>query len=127
MNTELLERPFPPEQIRQREGSFGKVLDYIEGHAVIQRLNEVFEGQWDFFVESHQILDNEVIVLGKLSAGGVTKLQFGASRITRNRETNETINLGDDLKAAATDSLKKAATLMGVGLYLYNREETKGL
>ena len=27
--------------------------------------------------------------------------------------------LGDDLKAAVTDALKKAATLLGVGLYLY--------
>ena len=29
------------------------------------------------------------------------------------------ISLADDLKAAATDALKKAATLLGVGLHLY--------
>src|SRR5436309_3341261 len=29
------------------------------------------------------------------------------------------VSLGDDLKAAATDSLKKCATLFGVGLHLY--------
>ena len=38
MNRELLEKPFEPGQIRQREGNFGKMLDYIEGHTVIQRL-----------------------------------------------------------------------------------------
>ncbi len=38
MNRELLEKPFDPSQIKQREGNFGKKLDYIEGHAVIQRL-----------------------------------------------------------------------------------------
>lgn len=33
------------------------------------------------------------------------------------------ISLADDLKSAATDSLKKAATLLGVGLHLYGPEE----
>jgi hypothetical protein len=31
MNREILEQPFGPEQIKQREGNFGKILDYIEG------------------------------------------------------------------------------------------------
>ena len=39
MNRELLEKHFDPSQIKQREGNFGKMLDYIEGHAVIERLN----------------------------------------------------------------------------------------
>ena len=43
MNRELLEKPFAPEQIKQREGNFGKTLDYIEGHAIIQRLNDAFD------------------------------------------------------------------------------------
>jgi len=34
MNREILEKSFGPEQIKQREGNFGKMLDYIEGHAV---------------------------------------------------------------------------------------------
>jgi hypothetical protein len=35
------------------------------------------------------------------------------------RVDNVIISLGDDLKAAATDCLKKCATLFGVGLHLY--------
>jgi len=38
MNRELLEKPFAPEQIKQRDGNFGKTLDYVEGHAIIQGL-----------------------------------------------------------------------------------------
>jgi hypothetical protein len=30
MNREILEQPFGPEQIKQREGNFGKMLDYVE-------------------------------------------------------------------------------------------------
>ncbi len=48
MNRDLLEKPFDPEQIKQREGYFGDVLDYLEGPTVIQRLNEAFNGVWSF-------------------------------------------------------------------------------
>ena len=43
MNRQLLEKPFEAHQIKQREGNFGRTLDYIEGHSVIQRLNDAFE------------------------------------------------------------------------------------
>ena len=36
MNRELLEKPFEPNQIKQREGNFGKILDYIESHLVFE-------------------------------------------------------------------------------------------
>jgi hypothetical protein len=63
--------------------------------------------------------DEEVVVLGTLTAQGVAKSQFGKSRITRARNDNSIISLGDYLKAAATDCLKKCATLFGIGLHLY--------
>ena len=125
MNRELLEKPFDPGQIKQREGNFGKSLDYIEGHSVIQRLNDAFEAKWSFSILKHEILKetDEVVVLGELRSGNVIKTQFGSSCITRNRETGDSISLADDFKAAATDSLKKCATLLGVGLSLYNGEK----
>jgi recombination DNA repair RAD52 pathway protein len=46
MNRELLEKPFGKEQIKQRKGNFGDMIDYVETHSVIQRLNDAFEGQW---------------------------------------------------------------------------------
>ena len=60
-----------------------------------------------------------MLVLGKLTADGVTKTQFGASSVTRDRQTKDLVSVGDDLKAAATDALKKCATFLGVGLHLY--------
>ena len=119
MNREILEKPFTPEQIKRRQGTNGDVLDYIEGCAVIQRLNECFDAEWIFEIQEHRVYDDEVVVLGKLTAQGVAKSQFGKSRITRAKKDNSIISLGDDLKAAATDCLKKCATLFGVGLHLY--------
>ena len=119
MNRQLLEQTFSQEEIKQRDGSFGQTLAYVSGHTVIQRLNDAFESAWSFEIASHEVHKDEVIVIGKLTAGGIIKTQFGSSRITRARETGESISLADDLKSAATDSLKKCATLLGIGLHLY--------
>ena len=121
MNRELLEKPFGPEQIKTREGSFGKTLEYVEAHTVIQRLNDAFDGEWSFEIVEQKVLEqtDEVLVLGQLKAGNVVKSQFGSTKITRSRQSGEMVSIADDFKAAATDALKKCATMFGVGLHLY--------
>lgn len=128
MNRELLEQPFAPEEIHQRQGNFGNVLDYVEGSTVIQRLNDSFDGSWSFEILEHKTMEEigEVLVLGRLSAGGAIKCQFGSSAITRVKQTREIVSIADDLKAAATDALKKCASQLGVGLYLYKGGSSKG-
>lgn len=123
MNRELLEKPFEKEQIKQRKGNFGDTIDYVEAHAVIQRLNDAFEGQWSFEVLSQENNGSQVMVLGKLTAEGVSKTQFGCSSITTNSKTGEVVSLGDDWKAATSDALKKSASLYGVGLHLYGADK----
>lgn len=116
MNRELLEKHFTAEQIKQRDGGYGEVIDYLEGATVIQRLNEAFNGEWSFEIIEHLIQEKEVLVSGKLTANGITKTQYG----NKARESS----VGDDLKAAATDCIKKCATLFGIGLHLYFSETT---
>jgi hypothetical protein len=118
MNRALLEKPFEATQIRQRQGRNG-LLDYVEGHSVIARLNQALEGAWSFEVTHHEVREDEAVVLGKLTAEGIIKMQFGVSQVTREKGTGALVSLGDDLKAAATDALKKCATYLGVGLHLY--------
>jgi len=64
------------------------MLAYVEGHAVIQRLNDAFDAKWSFTVQKNEIKNetDEVLVLGQLEADGIVKCQFGSSRITRNQE-----------------------------------------
>jgi len=119
MNRELLEKEFEPSQIKTRKGSYGKTLDYVETAAVIKRLNDATDGDWSFEIVEHLIKDDEVMVLGKLSVDGVVKMQWGTKKIAKDRKTGSVICLGDDLKSAASDSLKKTASLLGVGLHLY--------
>jgi len=127
INLDVLTRPFSPEQIRQREGRGGTRLDYLETHSVITRLNEAFNGAWSFEVLDFKTMEGEIVVHGKLTAGGQVKAQFGSADIHRTRgedgEKGAPISIGDDLKAAASDSLKKCATLFGVGLHLYDKPQ----
>lgn len=117
MKKDILCRPFPPEQIKQREGQGGKLLSYVEAHSVITRLNEGCD-QWSFEIVEHQILDEEVVVVAKLTADGIVKMAFGGSSITRDRD-GRAVSIADDLKAAGSDSLKKASSLLGIALALY--------
>ncbi len=112
---EILEREFEPNLIKKRKGRGGMVLDYLETASVIRRLNEAFGSEWNFRILEHGV-DTEakaVWVLGELTALGLIKQQFGA------KDIYEKSTLGDNLKSAASDCLKKCATLFGVGLHLY--------
>lgn len=114
---------FAQEQVKQRRGSFGQQLAYVEASTVVQRLNEALEGDWSFHIVETQFEQEEVIVRGRLTINGTVREQFGGSRITRNKDTGEMISLADDLKAASSDALKKCATLTGVGLHLYQDKQ----
>jgi hypothetical protein len=120
---EVLTRPFAAEQVRTRRGQGGKSLSYVKTHAVIARLNEASDHEWSFSIERHEILADEVIVLGKLTIDGVTKMAFGGSAVTRDNSGKE-VSLADDLKAASSDAIKKTASLFGIGLELYGASPT---
>ena len=122
MNRELLEKDFPTEMIKHRPGGYGKLLDYIEIANIIQRLNDAFDAQWSFEVADHIRTDTEVIVLGKLTAAGISKMQWGGSQVVKSTKTGNPVSLADDLKAAASDAIKKCASHFGVALAIYGRE-----
>ena len=123
MKKDILTRRFAAEQVKQRPGQHGKTISYVDVAAVIDRLNEAFEHRWDFEVVRHEVHDNEVVVLGKLTADGVTKMAFGGSAITMDGQ-GMVVSIGDDLKAAASDSLKKSASLLGIALDVYAGQGT---
>ena len=123
---EALSAPF--EQVH-KDTRGGVELEYITGEQCIRRLNEALGvDAWSFRVLQHGIHAeaDEVWVLGELTATigerTVTRQQFGSQKVKRSRATNAPLDLGFDLKGAATDALKKCAMSLGVGLYLARRE-----
>ena len=115
-----LSQPFTTDQVKKRRGNRGKQLDYVEASTVIARLNQSLEGDWGFRIVEYKVETDEVLVLGELQVRNAVRQQFGGSRITRNKDTNEAINIADDLKSAASDALKKCAVGFGVALHLYS-------
>ncbi len=122
---EVLERKFKKEDIKSRKGGFGKMLDYVEGHKVLQRLNEAFDG--DYSIEIMTPLDKAVID-GKhvIVHARITVFQDGKANVIRDGIGGKTITNADlpsIYKAACTDAIKKAATTLGVALDLYGTDE----
>jgi hypothetical protein len=108
----------------------GVELEYITGEQCISRLNETLGvAGWSFVVKEHGVNADadEVWVLGEISAnfGGalVVRQQFGSQKLRRSRASGVPIDIGFDLKGATTDSMKKCAMLLGVGLYLSKKEQ----
>jgi len=126
----VLNKKTPKKFIKKRPGRGGKYFDYVETGYVVEQLNKAFNGMWDFEILDKQIGREKIWVLGKLTVKFITPLgvqtvsksQFGGSDIKRTKE-GEIIDIGDDLKAAASDALKKCASLFGIAKDVYFRED----
>jgi len=80
----------------------------------------VFDYNWSFEIVDEKVDSGFVIVRGKLTAEGTTKMQYGTSQVTVGKDSGEVLAIGDDMKSAGSDALKKCCSLFGIGLHLYN-------
>jgi recombination DNA repair RAD52 pathway protein len=113
----------PAQFIKSRPGPGGLRLSYVEVGYVISMLNQVFGYDWDFKILDQQVGKKQVWVRGELTVRvkdhAVTKGQFGGADIKMNRTSGEPVSIADDLKAAASDSLKKCASMLGIAGDVY--------
>ena len=129
MPKELYTRLAAPFESTFRDTRGGVELEYITGEQAISRLNEVLGvARWNFRILQHGINAeaDEAWVLGEIVAdiegATVARQQFGSQKLKRSRASGAPLDIGFDLKGAATDALKKCASLLGVGLYLSRKE-----
>lgn len=113
---------------------------YVEGNAVIDRLNEAFSPLgWSFScrdVESFGDItqSKQIAVYGEITVNfhltddngnfipvTVTKGQWGSRAVKSDDSGAAKMEYGDDLKSASTDALKKCATMFGIGNHLYRK------
>lgn len=124
-----------PRYIRERRGRGSGTFRYVDGPYVIERLNLAFGWNWDFdVVDKGQVVINgqiqEVWVQGRLTVRTptqqvLTKTQFGTQAVeylTAQGKTDIPVSIGDAYKGASTDALKKAASLLGLALDLYDND-----
>ncbi len=138
-----LAREFPESDIRQDVYRVGSNFypTYIPAPAFIMRLNELLGTGWDFVVHDHGITADytQVWVRATLTiwswvqdpAGNwhrvaSSRSQYGNAFLKRCSYPDGSqgfVNFGYDLKAAATDALRKCASLFGVAMHLYTKDE----
>lgn len=122
----LLQRT-PAQFVKERPAKGGGKWNYVTGGYVRKCLNLMFGFKWSFEVVSEQIIHGEAVVKGRLTinAGSteIVKMQFGNKEIVCRRGTEIPLSIGNDLKAAATDALKKCAAEIGLAADIYNQED----
>ena len=63
--------------------------------------------------------------IGRQLGKEIIKMQFGRADIKFKKDTKEPMDLGNDLKAATTDALKKCASELGIAGDIYGTNEFK--
>ncbi len=115
----------PKKAIKTRKAKGGGTWDYVSGSYMKKQLNMLFGWNWDFEIMSEQILieAGEVVVKGKLTCRSngntIVKMQYGNKDIMFRSGTTKPLSIGNDLKAAATDALKKCASELGIAQDIY--------
>jgi Rad52/22 family double-strand break repair protein len=124
----ILTQRTPEKEIRTRTGRGGKAMKYTDGAYVIRTLNEAFGWDWDFVADCEELLTKngqpfEIKCRGMLTVrmGGrtITKTQYGCQPIEGGEKAP---SIGDCYKGAATDALKKCASMLGIALDLYDSD-----
>lgn len=121
----------PASQIKERPAKGGGKWKYVSGSYVKKVLNLMFGWDWDF-----QILEQianpefgEVIVKGRLTVRNegrtIIKEQFGNKDIIFKKDSKIPLSIGNDMKSAATDALKKCANDLGIAQDVYAPNEFK--
>lgn len=146
-------RPTPIKFVKERPAKGGGTWKFVSGGYIRKVLNIMFGWDWDFEILEQLTVHGEAVVKGRLTIRTkektIVKTQFGNKEIMyktekvfnadgtpkmivkNGRNVQETrpsdmpLSIGNDLKAAATDALKKCAAELGIAQDVYNASEFK--
>lgn len=130
----LILKKTPNQYVKTRPAKGGGTWDYVTGGYIKKCLNLMFGWDWDFEIIDEKIIHGEVIVKGRLTCRSngkvIVKMQYGNKDIMYKKpQQGETerqpLSIGNDLKSAATDALKKCAAEIGIAADIYNKEDFK--
>ena len=146
----LLHQRTPKRFIKTKPGPGGTSLDFVSGSHIRNKLNSLFGYNWDFVVETtlkeayevakftkscvvKGVLTGRVPVVKVSKIGDaestelgwqtITKTQFGRSAVKFKRSSEEMVDFGNDMKAAAIDAMKKCASSLGIAADVYDKGE----
>lgn len=128
---EILTQATPGDEVRYRKGKGGREFPYTDPAYVIRTLNLAFGWDWDFEADNEDVFyandrPFEAKVRGRLTVRNgdkiIVKVQYGCQPIEYLKDSDVPVSLGDAYKGAASDALKKCASLLGIALDLYDSD-----
>lgn len=130
----LILKKTPKQYVHKRPAKGGGEWEFVTGGYVQKVLNLMFGFDWDFEVMEQLVMSGEVIVKGKLTCRTngkvIVKSQFGNKdiiykKLQQGETERQPLSIGNDMKAAATDCLKKCASQLGIAADIYNKLDFK--
>ena len=123
----LIEKKTPVDAVYKRPGRGGMTFDYVSGWWMIEQLNSLFNRQWSWRIDREEVGQSQVWVRGVLTVrmapgpdGLISKEAYGGADI-KMQGGSRIIDIADDLKAASTDALKKAGSMLGIAADIYGK------
>lgn len=128
---QLLHQATPDKHIHQFPGNAGAKanLPFVTGGYMKHMLDRLTGGLWSFEVKEKGNTAGQIWVLGRVNlyrTDGtimIFKEQFGRADIKIRKGTKDPVDIGNDMKAAATDALKKCASELGIARDVYAANE----
>ena len=125
MKEDILKELYETFQLKEREGQGGMKFKYVPNEDVVNRMNQVFKGDWSTEVRDKDIVDDQVVIevmvsitdtLGKVHSHA----GFGSQQIMRYKSgpnAGKIIDVGNAYKGALSKAIVNACTRWGVGLF----------
>lgn len=128
LNTRQIQRFFdrtPESKILTRPAKGGGEWRYVKASYAIDVLNSLFGYNWSFRVLTSEKDAFEIAqktgsvallteLAGTVEGQVITKQQFGRADVKFKKDSRIPLDFGNDLKAAASDGLKKCASTFGL-------------
>lgn len=127
-----IRKPTPPEEIKIETDDNGNEYKTVSGNYIKRKLNIIFGWDWDFQIIDKERYSGEVMVTGRLTIRTndktIIREQFGGHKLINQTSSDSNItrsyaiNISDAFKSAATNSLKKCSSEIGMCWDIFNQK-----
>lgn len=141
LNADQIQKLFnstPQRWTYSRPAKGGGQWKFVKVSYVRKNLDSITGYNWDFDIETTVAeafevakLTKSCVVKGILTCRTrkdgewhtIKKTQFGRAEVKFKKGTQDPLDFGNDMKAAASDALKKCASLLGIAADIYEADE----
>jgi hypothetical protein len=119
-----LRAPFPlkAHSIRQghstKDGAKCIWFVYLDRIAIIDRLDELVPGQWEYAMSPVEDRGTHYSCVGTLTICGISR-SFNGTQEKRTNKKGDYVSLDNDEKGVGTDTFRRTASMWGIGAYLH--------